>query len=404
VDAVPPPLLLQKALRAITERLATDLANPCETAPDWSDVEWKIARAVAAMHGISALLSRSLRWRGPDSWHEFLDSQRIHTANRHLRMAGVLSQIDQRARQQGIAALALKGAALHSLGVYNVGDRPMADIDLLVRVADVQRTSRLIESLKFHESDPSWNAREFVANDHRAPAALGEHSENALKIELHAAIGARLPVRITDITDAIFPTQARAGLNGYPSTASLMLHLVLHAADSMPFRGLRLMHVHDLAQMSAQMSTADWDEFLAYGSRAQPLWWAFPPLQLASRYYAGIPQTVLRKLAQVCPFVLRRIAVRNCMYDVSYSYPWVNAFPGIAWTQSPREAASYVASRLRPSSTHLAMRAVVANQAWAQQERWARQSQGRRILRWVSSRQTRQPTMYLVHAAFAQRQ
>jgi hypothetical protein len=152
------------------------------------------------------------------------------------------------------------------------------------------------------------------------------------------------------------------------------------------------------------MSAADWDEFLAFGSRAQPLWWAFPPLQLAWRYYAAIPPTVLRTLAQACPYILRRIAMRNRLYDVSYSYLWVNAFPGIAWSQSPRDAARYVASRLRPSASHLELRALVANQVWAQQARWARQSQGRRILRWVTSRQTRQPTMYVVHAAFAQRQ
>lgn len=50
--ALPPPKALQAALRETTERLANELAEPTDTAPDWSGFEWNIARAVAAMHGV----------------------------------------------------------------------------------------------------------------------------------------------------------------------------------------------------------------------------------------------------------------------------------------------------------------------------------------------------------------
>jgi len=64
-SAVPPPTAFPGTLRKITETLAGELACPTQHAPAWSDFEWKIARAVAAMHGVSPLLSRTLRWRGP---------------------------------------------------------------------------------------------------------------------------------------------------------------------------------------------------------------------------------------------------------------------------------------------------------------------------------------------------
>jgi len=38
---------LQGTLRKITERLARELAGPTPVAPDWSPIEWRLARAVA---------------------------------------------------------------------------------------------------------------------------------------------------------------------------------------------------------------------------------------------------------------------------------------------------------------------------------------------------------------------
>src|ERR1700688_997146 len=101
-------------LRKTTERFAWELANPAPLAPEWSEFEWIVARAVAAMHGISPLLSRTLRWQGPAGWNGFLEEQRTHTAKRHVRIDDLLMHLDQRAREAGVAAVALKGVALHA--------------------------------------------------------------------------------------------------------------------------------------------------------------------------------------------------------------------------------------------------------------------------------------------------
>jgi hypothetical protein len=400
-SAVPPPTAFQGTLRKITETLAGELACPTQRTPDWSDFEWNIARAVAAMHGVSPLLSRTLRWQGPASWMTFLDEQRIHTATRHRRIAELLQHIDERGRATGIAAVALKGAALHAIGLYAVGERPMADIDLLVKPEDAARMARLLESLNFYEACASWKERVFTPIVERAVGALGENSNNNVKIELHEKICERLPWRITDVTDCVFPAQARPGVNAYPSTASLMVHLLLHAAGAMAFQALRLLHLHDLAQLSSRMTEADWDQVLAQRRRAGRLWWAFPPLNLASRYFSSrIPGRVLAALADDCPFVLNRVSRRRTLYEVSYSYPCVDAFPGVAWAQSIREVLEYAVSRVRPSAEHVALRQHTANsEAWASQSQWARLSQGRRIVRWMTSQPPRAVTMHAVSAA-----
>jgi hypothetical protein len=397
------PAALQAALRKTTETLAAELARPTRIVPAWSDFEWTIARAAAAMHGVSPLLSRTLRWNGPASWREFLDQQHTHTANRHVRIVELLQRIDQSARREGIMAVALKGAALHALGVYAPGERPMADIDLLVRPQDAGRAARMLESLGYVQSQISWKETVFTPVDGRAPGPLGEHSDNDIKIELHDRICERLPRRFTDVTKAIFPGAAQPGLNAYPSQASLMTHLLLHAAGGMAFQSLRLIHVHDLALLSARMSGADWDEVL-HADAGMPRWWMFPPLKLTSMYYPStIPLRVLAGRERACPWLLAKVSSHKTLCDVSYSHLWIDAFPGIEWCRSATDLAGYVVARVRPSAQHIAERQAAAKtQLWAAQGAWPRLSQSRRILRWVMSRPTRPPTMHVVNAAVEQ--
>ena len=149
-----------------------------------------------------------------------------------------------------------------AVGGYAPTDRPMADVDLLVRPRDARPAAKLLESLGYAESNASWKERVFTPIDHRDPDGLGEHAGNDIKIELHERICERLPWRVTDISELIHPVEPLPGCHGYPSKASLMSHLVLHAAGGTAFQSLRLLHLHDLARLSASMTRADWEQFL----------------------------------------------------------------------------------------------------------------------------------------------
>ena len=403
---LPPPKALQAALRKTTETLAHELAQPSESAPVWSDFEWLVARAAAAIHGVSPLLCSRLQWRGPPGWTQFLEEQRAHTANRHQRIEELLRLMDGRARDEGIAAVALKGAELHAIGLYAAGERPMADVDLLVAARDMDRTSRMLESLGFQECFALWRHRVFAPIASHPPASLGEHVNNNIKIEVHELIREKLPLRAVDVTGLVFPPSAHPGLNPYPSKAALMIHLLLHAAGAMASRALRLLHLHDLALLSSHLTATDWDEVLGHGAGDRARWWALPPLQLTARYYAtAIPARVFDSLAPGCPWLLGRIAQRRTLSDVSLSYLWISAFPGIEWSQSVADMLRYVVSRVRPGEDVATLRKDIARtEAWASPSHWYRISQGRRMLRWMTSRPTRDATMYTVRAALAQAQ
>jgi Uncharacterised nucleotidyltransferase len=392
---------VQAALRTTTETLARELAQPHVLAPEWSEFEWRVGRAVATMHGISPLLSLVLRWQGPAGWAQFLIEQREHTAQRYERTRELLLLIEERARACGLGLIALKGAALHAIGLYAPGERPMADVDLLTREEDSPRAGRMLETLGFRETYATWKHRVFEPNEPRAAAAFGEHAANAMKIELHTRIREILPLHAVDVSEQLFAGALRPGLNGYPSQTALMSHLLLHAAGAMAFRALRLINVHDIARLSALMTEQDWDEFLFQGNaRDGKLWWAFPPLSLTARYYHSIPERILARVASGCPWLLRQTCRRRSLTDVSFSHLWISAFPGIEWAASVREMLAYAGRRLVPSAEVRAGREVVARtQPFAAEDPWMRLSQSGRILRWLAARQVRAETLRPVRMA-----
>jgi len=401
---LPPPKSLQEILRKITERLAGELAQPTRVAPDWSPLEWRVARAVAAMHCVSPLLASSLRWEGPEEWGTFLVTQKAHVTARHGRILGLLSQLDAACRERGIAAVGLKGAALHSMGFYSAGERPMADVDLLVQPGDTHLTREALESLGFSESFANWKHGVFVPKVCDLHASMGEHADNYLKIELHTRIAEILPLRITDVTDCVYPRTPHPGLNAYPSKAALMIHLLIHAAGAMAYRALRLLHLHDIALVSSRMTGSDWDELATQGENSHRPWWALPPLQLTARYYPEVvPTDVLAAISDHCPWTLRHLVRHQSLSDVSLSYPWIEAFPGIRWSRSLAEVLEYVGGRIWPDNEALRLRKLrVETDMAASEVQWCRLSQRQRVLRWMTSRPLRAETLYPVRVALAQ--
>jgi Uncharacterised nucleotidyltransferase len=403
----PPLSRVAGVLAEVTETLARQLTSATEDPPRWTDLEWRIARAVTAMQGISSLLCAGLRWKIPVNWRRFLEEQRDHTAGRHLRIMALLESIDSQARREGIALVALKGAALYQRGIYNVGERPMADIDLLVRHADMNTMPRLLGTCDFDLAFVSWRHHLYESRVGAESTAgrFGEHIDNPIKIEVHTSIRERLPLSETDITQFLFPTEPRAGLNPYGSDAALMMHLLLHAAGNMRARALRLIQLHDISRLANGFRACDWEELLAFRPNNQVLWWAVPPLTLTAYYYPNvIPQWVLSRLGRGCPWLLRKFSSHFRLSDVSWSNPRVYAFPGMEWSRSLREACSFAISRAWPGrDALLELHHYAVTQPGVSEIPWYGISHAARIMRWLVSRPPRVQTMLSVRAALAQR-
>lgn len=401
-EELPPLKGIQQALSSVTEALAQELAHPTADTPNWSTSEWGIARAVAVLHGVSSLLARRLSWIGPAPWAEFLAEQRLHTESRHLRITDLLRTVDCKAREAGVAFVALKGGALHEAGFYEVGDRPMADLDLMVAPADLEHMTRILQGVGYHVTAVTWKHRVLEATDVAPPALFGEHLRNGIKIDLHTRIRELLPRRAVDVSGLILPLQPKPGLNPYRSNASLMLHLLLHAAGATLSRTLRSIQLHDIALLAARMSEADWDEWLGLSTAAEIHWWALAPLSLVARYYGSlaIPVRVLAAGAAGCRASLVRRFHRNLLWEVSYSNLRRSAFPGVWWSRSVGEALAYAVERTLVSASALAHDARLTSSMDPYESRASTRKLPR--LRWVGLRPARPATLNAVRYALAQ--
>jgi hypothetical protein len=396
---LPPLSIVRTGLRRTTEALAAELARPGGATPVWSRLEWQLASAVAVAHGVSPLLCRCSTWQHAP-WQRFLESQREHVELRHRRIAALLQRIDTDARSAGLALVPLKGSALHAIGLYAPGERPMADIDLLVHEDDAATAIRLLLQLGYVESFVQWKHRVFKPATGVPFAGLGEHRDSPINIELHTRIQERLPISAVDITARIYPQAPQPGLNPYPSIGALMSHLLLHAAGNLCGRSLRLLHLHDISLLAKRMLASDWDALWNASAAGAP-WWALPPLRLVARYYRGaIPDAVLGRLERDGPPLLRMLSRRQSLTQVSCSELWLHAFAGIEWSRSAGDVVRYLGNRIRPSGEAVRERADMARtQLWLQGQDWVTLNHARRVLTWLTRPVPRMDTLYVVRAA-----
>jgi Uncharacterised nucleotidyltransferase len=401
---------VQRALVQATEYFAAELLHPGSRAPNWTEFEWTMARAAAVLHGVTPLLAGVMRWRGPEEWECFVGQQRIHTAIRQRRIEALLARIDAEARRVGVAIVPLKGAALYRLGLYSGGERPMADVDLLVAECDSERARQLLQAVGYLDTAVSWKHRVFepvessIATLCKVDARFGEHAERPIKIDLHTRIAERLPLTAADVSGLIFPAAPHPGLNCYPSAAALFTHLLLHAAGNMAVRALRLIQLQDLARLAVRMQDHDWAQLLATREHRRSLWWAVPPLELIALYHPqAIPAAVLASLRPDCPRTLRGLSRGQTISEVSYTALRIEAFPGIAWSTSISEQLSYILRRVIPSRELLdRRRTVTTEEAWAVRNSWSQMSHGRRIVKWLVGNPPRPQAMHAVRGALEQ--
>jgi hypothetical protein len=231
--------------------------------------------------------------------------------------------MDQQARNAGVVIVPLKEAALLRLGLYPGGARPVANVDLLVPECDGARMQQLLHALGYLDTSVSWRHRVFERAERafslvrNVAASFGVHPDRPIRIDLHTRIAERLPLIAADVSELIFPPAPHPGLNRYPSSMAMFVHLLLQAAGSMSLRTLRLIQLHDLALLAARMCELDWQRLLACRIDNRALWWTVPPLELLVRYYPqAIPTAVLAALRRCCPRAVRGVPGRQTISEV----------------------------------------------------------------------------------------
>ena len=398
---MPPLKVAAEILRETTERLAAEVVSPAKAAPQWSELHWAIAPASATIHGISALLYRRLNWSGPPCWQAFLEDQHTRSELRHHKICALLDTLDATLRDSAVGAVALKGAALRKLNVYADGERPMGDVDLLVRHSDVERVEKALAAVHYRRIAEFRRHIVFGPAQKHTTYGLGEHQDNPVPIEVHTTITEQLPIRTTDITGFLWPEALQPGINPYGSIRSLLLHLLLHASGNLRRRTLRQIQMHDIALLAESLEDKDWDMILQSSDPGRPRWWLFPALAITDRYYPNvIPRHVLSSARQNCPILLRAATRELTLTEGSFSNLRILAFPGLAWSQTPLDALRFMGSRVVPSRVALDELStdVDVNRRLGQLP-WYGLPHAARMVRWLSGRAPRVQTMLTLRDA-----
>ena len=206
------------------------LAVSCEPPPDWA-----AALALADRHGLTPLLYKRLKQSDAqvsvptDAWKRLRRAYLVSAA-RNTRLFRELRAVLQRLRGSGVTAVALKGAFLAEEVYGDIALRPMVDVDLLVREADLGRAQAILLDMSGVQKQSEEIESRCKRNPHLPQVVVHD-----LAVEIHWTIAPPAgPVRVdaAGLWNRVRPAKIADVDVLTLSPEDLLLHLCLHAAYS----------------------------------------------------------------------------------------------------------------------------------------------------------------------------
>jgi hypothetical protein len=343
-------------LRARWEPEALEAARRLATQ---TQLDWSALLRVAEEERLGPLLYRAVRRHNlvPPAVAEALRASRFTSAVRDRLLRRELSTILDRLSAQGVDVLLLKGAALVQTVYGGAGLRPMGDLDLLVRQANVRPALRVLTEHGYRR----------VGAEVRPDADLAYESQLMLAkagpvhfvVEVHWSLfdvpyyQRVLPMAwFWQTTLAIQIGNSPARVLG-PEAQILHLcgHLVVQHGDA----PARLLWLHDVAEVLVHYrDQIDWEALL---NRAQEFDLVLSVQrvvgQVADQWAAPVPAGALSQLSALRPSATEvqitnwrtadhRPVVQRFWSDLAsmggwrqrLHYAWIQLFPSVTYMQS----------------------------------------------------------------------
>ena len=264
-------------------------------------------RTDASWLRMAPLLFRNLATSQPDD--EFIaELEPLWWSNwyRNERGFRAVGPVIQDLENAGLSVVLLKGAPMAVRYYGDVGCRPMADVDIMVRPADAAKTIAMLHDAGWQLEMP---ARTGLYGDGRLLEWLLRHRHSMgfvhpeLKsIDLHWQLAKVLVAPYNEAISDVSPFFARAravefgGAVVHDLAASdLLLNVVLHGVTTSP--DVHLRWVVDALLLIASEPDLDWDCFVAEARGRHVVKAATDSLEyLATKHGAAIPKSVLEEL------------------------------------------------------------------------------------------------------------
>lgn len=166
----------------IAAAIRGDLQESLESCHEgFSSFDWDEIAKAAHQHGVAAILFKSLQDYSeiPDNARGHLRRMRSIVTAQNLVILTELGKVLRVFEQDRTEVILLKGVHLASTIHDEIGDRPMGDIDILVRRENVRSVDRRLRDLGFrsHEDNDDW----FKRFRH----VVFTHPKTGISIEVH---------------------------------------------------------------------------------------------------------------------------------------------------------------------------------------------------------------------------
>lgn len=306
---------------AIIDDLIKCLANhPSTETPTAFDQEgWEDLVVMAIVLGLAPLLYRSLEQAGvmapPIAKGKLVVTYKAQ-AVRNENIARQLTEALAACAEHNVDVVVLKGALLAPTLYPEAALRPMNDIDLLFRPADLPQVGAILEGLgysgKHKEADQGPGITKHLSTYRRAGnegatpnpylSAGGDRM-----IEPHSSLEESWFGLKVDITPGVWERAAPITLHGQPayrlSREDMLLHLAVHATFHFIMGSSIFIQLYDIGQVAqVWRDRLDWSLLLSLAGQAKTQVFLYASLHWARQLYqASIPQSVLDKLARECP-------------------------------------------------------------------------------------------------------
>lgn len=258
----------------------------------WDEATWQAAELVALMQGIGPYLhhrlsSTLLYDTLPAPFRDWLAAEYALNGARVARLHADLAAVLRAAGKAGIAVMPLKGSLL-TTRLYEVpAQRPMADLDLLIRPADGPALTATLQGLGYQLQgplSPRHNRERIFVNPGGCQIASwrSDHPDNPRPIEVHLSLKRSLWVDAgaTDLTDYLWAGSQETEVLGerarVPAPENHLVYLAMHATGHHLMGTGRFIQLLDLAQIAPQFPHLDPPDAN----------WVYPALRLAAR---GLP-------------------------------------------------------------------------------------------------------------------
>jgi hypothetical protein len=295
-----------------------------------SEIDWTELIALTRYERAASVLLRHLdRVGGGNQGGQELRQLATMSVMQMLRLEQLLHQTIDILAQHGIEALLLKGAGLAYTAYPSFADRPMGDLDLLVRPEDARRAWSVLQTHGWLLPDGSATAR--FSGHHHLPALYQE--ARTFRMEIHdALLPEEHPFRFS--TESLWTMAVKVTVNGREFTVPDPMHQLWHVCVHFTWsHGMTWGSWRTLRDCAALIERGrfDWSEFVSFANQTRSATCCFWTLRLARRFTgAAVPDHVLKSLRPSYPeYIVQRLE----RHFASSLFPSQKRCPSVRLTQ-----------------------------------------------------------------------